>query len=66
MGGLGVSIAERLVEVRGRIAAAAERAGRDPDDVALVAVSTLRAPSRLVRHADDLPTVEEALASADK
>ena len=34
--------------------------------LALVAVSTLRAPSRLVRHADDLPTVEEALASADK
>ena len=34
-----MSIAERLVEVRGRIAAAAERAGRDPDDVALVAVS---------------------------
>ena len=32
--------------------------------LALVAVSTLRAPSRLVRHADDLPTVEEALASA--
>ena len=34
--------------------------------LALVAVSTLRAPSRLVRHADDLPTVEEALASAEK
>ena len=34
--------------------------------LALVAVSTLRAPSRLVRHADDLPTVEEALASADE
>ena len=34
--------------------------------LALVAVSTLRAPRRLVvRHADDLPTVEEALASAD-
>ena len=34
--------------------------------LALVAVSTLRAPSRrlVVRHADDLPTVEEALASA--
>ena len=34
--------------------------------LALVAVSTLRAPSRLVRHADDLPTIEEALASADE
>src|SRR3954471_13984564 len=31
--------AERLVEVKARIAAAARRAGRDPADVALVAVS---------------------------
>lgn len=34
-----MSIADNLKQVRGRIAAAAERAGRSPDDVALVAVS---------------------------
>jgi PLP dependent protein len=34
-----MSIADRLTEIRGRIAAAAQSAGRDPDSVRLVAVS---------------------------
>ena len=42
-----LSIAENLAAVRGRIAAAARRAGRDPADVMLVAVSkTFRGRSR--------------------
>lgn len=35
----GMSVAERIAQVRERIAAAAARAGRDPSDVTLVAVS---------------------------
>jgi pyridoxal phosphate enzyme (YggS family) len=39
---LQVDIAKNLAEVRGKIAKAAERAGRDPDDVTLVTVTKTR------------------------
>lgn len=39
-----MSIAERVARVRERIAAAADRAGRDPDEVTLVAVSKTHPP----------------------
>ncbi len=42
-----MGIAENLVRVRGRIAAAAARAGRKADDVELVAVSKTRPPEDL-------------------
>ncbi len=37
-------LAERIDRVQGRIAAAARQAGRDPDDVTLVAVSKTQPP----------------------
>jgi pyridoxal phosphate enzyme (YggS family) len=40
-------IAERLAAVRRRIAGAAERAGRDPDSVRLIAVTKTVAPQRI-------------------
>jgi pyridoxal phosphate enzyme (YggS family) len=45
-------IAERLDEVRERIADAAKRAGRDPTDVLLVAVSKTVEPARIVAAVD--------------
>lgn len=42
-----MSIAENLATVRRRIAAAAERAGRDPDDVTLVAISKTHPPGAI-------------------
>jgi pyridoxal phosphate enzyme (YggS family) len=45
-----LSIADRLAGVRGRIAAAARSAGRDPSSVRLVAVSKTF-PTRLIREA---------------
>jgi pyridoxal phosphate enzyme (YggS family) len=42
------AIAERLVEVRARIARAAERAGRDPAGVKLLAVSKMQPPESVV------------------
>src|SRR5687768_9146932 len=45
-----MSIADRLAGVRGRIAAAARSAGRDPSSVRLVAVSKTF-PTRLIRDA---------------
>jgi len=45
-----VSIADRLTAVRGRIEAAAGRAGRDPASVKLVAVSKLK-PVSMIREA---------------
>jgi hypothetical protein len=44
------SVAERLAEVRARVAAACARAGRAPESVTLVAVSKLK-PSALIREA---------------
>jgi len=44
MDAIGESLAERIVLVRGRIAAAAERAGRGPDEVTLVAVTKRISP----------------------
>lgn len=44
------SIAERLAEVRARVAAACARAGRAPESVTLVAVSKLK-PAALIREA---------------
>ncbi|MGD8718779.1 MAG: YggS family pyridoxal phosphate-dependent enzyme [Candidatus Zixiibacteriota bacterium] len=41
------SIADNVRAVRDRIAAAAERAGRDPEDVCLVAVSKTRTPEEV-------------------
>ena len=46
------AVAERVAEVRRRIAAAAERAGRDPAEVTLVAVAKLH-PVEAVRAAVD-------------
>ncbi|QEM66955.1 YggS family pyridoxal phosphate-dependent enzyme [Geobacter sp. FeAm09] len=43
-----MSIAQRLEQIRSRIAAAAARAGRDPRTVRLVAVSKVRPPEDLV------------------
>lgn len=48
-----MSLAERLEQVRERIAAAAKRAGRSPDDVRLVAV-TKGQPIDVLRHAYEL------------
>jgi hypothetical protein len=45
-----MSLAERLAEVRARVAAACARAGRSPDSVTLVAVSKLK-PAALIREA---------------
>jgi len=45
-----MSVADRLAEVRGRIAAAARSAGRDPSTVRLIAVSKTF-PSHLIREA---------------
>jgi pyridoxal phosphate enzyme (YggS family) len=45
-----VTIADRLTEVRSRIAAAARSAGRDPSSVRLIAVSKT-VPSSLIREA---------------
>jgi pyridoxal phosphate enzyme (YggS family) len=47
-----MSISENVAAVRERIAAAARRAGRNPDDVALMAVSKTQPPER-VREAFD-------------
>jgi hypothetical protein len=44
------SVAERLAEVRARVAAACARAGRPPESVTLVAVSKLK-PAALIREA---------------
>ncbi len=44
------SIAERLTEIRARVAAACARAGRDPGSVTLLAVSKLK-PAALIREA---------------
>jgi hypothetical protein len=44
------SVAERLAEVRARVAAACARAGRAPESVTLVAVSKLK-PAALIREA---------------
>jgi len=52
MTGFGDTIGERIAAVRQRIEAAAARAGRDPDEVTLVAVSKLH-PSAAVRAAYD-------------
>lgn len=41
-------VAERLASVRGRVAAAAERSGRDPDAITLVAVSKRKPPEDIV------------------
>lgn len=70
-------IASRLAEVRGRIARAAERAGREPSSVRLVAVSK-RQPAEAVReaweagqrefgenYAQELAHKAEALAALD-
>lgn len=51
-----MSIADRLTEVRGRIAAAARSAGRDPSSVTLVAVSKTFA----------LPLIREAYAAGQR
>lgn len=71
-GGLtGLDIAQRLAEVRGRIAAAAARAGRAPGDVTLVAVSkTVPAPQVAAavaagQRAFGENRVQEALAKAE-
>jgi len=42
-----MSIAQNVVEVRARIAAAAQRAGRNPGDVILMSVSKTFAPERI-------------------
>jgi PLP dependent protein len=47
MAGGRTDVAQAVVEVRRRIAAAAERAGRDPETVRLVAVSKTVAPERV-------------------
>ncbi len=46
-GGADGSVAERLANLRGRIAAAALRAGREPDSVRLVAVSKYASPEQV-------------------
>lgn len=48
MQGVAVSIAERLAEVRARIARAAERVGRSPEEITLVAVSKGHPPEAVV------------------
>jgi hypothetical protein len=47
-----MTVADRLAEVRARLAGACERAGRDPAEIAIVAVSKLQ-PDRLVQEAID-------------
>jgi len=47
MSQLGEEIARRVAAIRGRIARAAERAGRDPDDVVLVGAAKRQEPERL-------------------
>src|SRR5512139_365512 len=46
-GALARDIAARLADIRGRIARAAERAGRNPDSVRLVAVSKTFGPEHV-------------------
>jgi len=47
-----VSISENLAAVRERIAGAARRAGRNPDEVALMAVSKTQPPERITEAYD--------------
>ena len=47
-----MSIAENIAEVRERIAKAAKRAGRSPDEIALMAVTKTH-PAELIREAYD-------------
>ena len=47
-----MSIAANIASIQERIAAAARRAGRDPDDIALMAVSKTQPPER-IREAYD-------------
>jgi hypothetical protein len=56
MGGDGATVAQALEDVRSRIAAAAERSGRSPGDVALVAVTKTVSAAR----------VREAIAAGQK
>lgn len=48
-----MSIAQNLAQVRERIAAAARRAGRQPEDIALMAVSKTFPPERIREAYDD-------------
>jgi pyridoxal phosphate enzyme (YggS family) len=56
MGGDGATVAQALEDVRSRIAAAAERSGRSPGDIALVAVTKTVSAAR----------VREAIAAGQK
>jgi len=47
------ALVERLTSVRARIAAACERAGRDPDDVTLIAVSKKHSPEAIMALYDE-------------
>ena len=63
-----VSIADNIVRVRQRIAAAAHRAGRNPDEITLMAVSKTF-PPEAIRKAYELnelpkPAEIEAIAGA--
>src|SRR5262249_61674249 len=60
MDAIGESLAERLAAVRGRIAVAAHRAGRAPDEVTLVAVTKTIPPGVIAAaHAAGLTTFGE-------
>ncbi len=48
----GVNIKENIAAVRARIAAAAQRAGRNPEDITLVAVSKTVEPQRIIEAID--------------
>jgi len=48
----GVNIKENIAAVRARISAAAQRAGRNPEDITLVAVSKTVEPQRIIEAID--------------